>query len=138
MNIGDVMDEIGTRLDAIPGLNTFAYSVKKVTPPAASVSLPERVTYDQTYGRGSDSMTLEILVAVGSFSARSSRDAVSKYAAGSGTHSVKAHVDSTEDNEYTSCDTVTVTEAEFLVSTTAGADLLSVAFTVNVFGEGAQ
>jgi len=136
MNLANVMDELGTKLDPIPGLRVKAYNADSVVPPVAIVSLPDGIDFDATYGRGSDSMTLVVDVLVGKVSDRKSRDAIARYADGSGSHSVKQALDSSNTNTYQSCDAVTVASVDFGVSDEAGIDYLAGRFTVNVTGSG--
>lgn len=136
MNLADVMAELGTKLDTIPQLNVFPYEADKVTPPAAIVGLPETLTFDATYGRGSDTMTLSVFLLVGKLSDRASNAALSAYANGSGARSIKAILDSTDDNTYTSCDEVTVKSVEFDSYTSGGVTLLGAEFTVDIAGKG--
>jgi hypothetical protein len=96
MNLADVMDAVGDRLDTIAGLRVFAYPPGSVTPPAAVVSYPEGIEFDATYGRGSDRMTLPVVVVVGKASDRAARDKLGAYCDGSGASSVKAVLESGE------------------------------------------
>jgi hypothetical protein len=108
MVLGDIMDEMAARLRLAPSLagRTFAYPPASIKAPAAIVTYPEDYTFDATYRRGMDKMTGEVLVAVGRPHERQSRDLLTKYVNGSGPESVKALLDSTADNPYSSCDSV--------------------------------
>jgi hypothetical protein len=137
VNLADVMAEIGAKLGAIDKLNVFPYQADKVTPPAAIVGLPEQINYDLTYGRGSDRMpAVPVFLLVGKLSDRSSHKELAAYADGSGPRSIKATLDSTDANQYTSCSTVTVTSCEFDTYTSAGVQLLGAQFSVDITGEG--
>lgn len=129
----DVMDELSGVLAEIPGVRVPPYG-GKVSPPAAVVTLPDTLTYDGSYGRGQDSMSLLIHLVVGALAARPSRDAASEFAAGSGPRSVKARL---EAHAYTSCHTVHVASCEFNGVTFAAVDYLAATFTVNITGAGA-
>lgn len=134
MNLADVMDEIGDALRTIPGLNVFPYWANRVTAPAAVVGWPDPLTYDTTYGRGSDRVQLAVMVLVGGVDAESSRNRAAAYADGSGPSSVKAALDALEP---TSCDSVAVTRCDFEVISVAATDYLSATFTLDITGTGA-
>lgn len=133
MNLADVMDELGTALDTIDGLRVFPYWANKVTPPAAVISWPEPVTYDATMQRGMDEMILHVIILVGRYDARTTRDRMAKYLDGSGGDSIKATLDG---GTYTACDSVTVQQADLQVFVVAAVDLLGADFTVQVVGKG--
>lgn len=136
MNVKAVMDEIAGKLNTITGLRAFGYPVAKLPLPGAVVGLPEDIAFDQTYGRGSDAMTFPIWVMVPRADDRAAVVQLLPYLDGSGAKSVKAKVDSTATNTYTSCDTVTVTMAEPGSYTYNGVDTLGAEFTVTVTGSG--
>lgn len=133
MDLDAVMTEIATALDTITGLRLCIVGEKPV-PPAAWVSYPENITFDLTYGRGEDSMDLQIVLIVGKVNDRSTRTALAAYCKGSGASSVKAAVDG---GTYTAADVVRVTEADFDVVTLAGVDHMAAIFSVHVSGNGA-
>lgn len=133
MILSDVMDELATQLDTISGLRTFAFPPDSVVPPAAIISYPETYTYDETYGRGMDRMTLPAIVVVGRLSDRSTRDLLSAYVDGSGSSSVKAVV---EAGSYTACHTVRVASVSIDVVTIGGDDLLAGTFDFDITGSG--
>jgi len=133
MNLGSVMDEVSARLDTIAGLRCFAYPPGSVTPPAAIVSYPEDITFDETYRRGMDRMTLPVIVVVGKVSDRASRDALSAYCNGSGAASVKAVLESAT---HTAFHTLRVVGIEFDTVTIAGTDYIAGLFTLDISGAG--
>ena len=136
MDLGKIMDEIAARLRLAPTLahRTFAYPPGSIKAPAAIVSYPENIRFDETYGRGMDRMTGEIVVAVGRPTERQTRDRITRYVEGAGPESVKALVDG---NDYTSCDDVRVTSAVFDVYTIGGVEYLCAVFSVDIAGKGA-
>lgn len=135
MNLDDVAAELGAALGTIAGLNVPEWGVQRVTPPFALIPLPEQVTYDATYGRGSDRIEdWPVLVLVAHPTKPEARRAVAEYADGSGPKSVKAAI---EAHEYTACDSVTVQTAEFDVVTYAGTDYLAAMFHLDITGKGA-
>lgn len=134
MNIGDIMDEIGTAVNTIADIRVLPYSAITVTPPAAIIGWPSPYSFDTTMARGMDSMDFPVNIVVGKVDARSSRDRMSKYVEGSGADSVKAAIES---HTYTACDSVRVTKVEFSAVKIADVEYLSGLFTVNVIGRGA-
>jgi hypothetical protein len=136
VDLDAVSNEIRTALGGIVGLRTPPWGVEHVQPPAAVVALPERITYDETYGRGKDRIPdLEVVVLVGAPEDRASRRTIAAYAAGSGTKSVKAVL---EAYAWTTCESVRVTEAEFDGGATyAGLPLLAAIFHLDIIGKGA-
>ena len=134
MFLNDVMDAISTRLDSIGGLRCFAYPPGTVVPPAAVVSYPEQITFDETYGRGMDRMSLPVFVVVGRPTDRSTRDLMSKYCNGSGSSSIKAVLES---GTYTAFDVVRVEDIKFDVWNLGGTDYMTAEFTLDIAGQGA-
>ena len=133
MNLGDVMDELGTALETIDGLRVFPYWADRVTPPAAIVAWPDPVTYDATMARGADQMTVPVIVLVGRFDARSTRDRLAIYLDGTGASSVKAVLEAAE---YTACDSVRVASATVDSYSVAAVDYLGAEFSLDIFGTG--
>lgn len=134
MDLNAVMDELGEELDTIAGLRVYDFPSDHITPPAAVLAWPDEITYDETYGRGMDRLTLPVVVLVGKASDRASRDTLAAYADGSGASSVKAVL---EGGTYTSCDSVRVMRAEFDVVRIAGVDYAAAVFDLDVAGQGA-
>lgn len=134
MNVATVMSELGNAADLIAGLRVSAYWADKITPPAAIVTWSS-ADFDATYGRGSDRHEFLVTVAVGKISARTSRDDLAKYLAGSGADSVKQAI---EQHATTAWDSVRVTRAEAVpVIDVAGNEYLAAQFTCDVMGSGA-
>ena len=134
MDLGAVMDEIGDQLDTIAGLRVYRYPPDQVAPPAAIVTYPENITYDETYGRGMDRYPdLSVVVMVGKVSDRASRDAISVYADGTGDKSIKTVV---EAGTHTAFDSVRVTGGEFDIVSMAGVEYLAATFNLDIAGPG--
>lgn len=133
MDLADVMDEVAARLGTIAGLRVHAHPPGSVTPPAAVVSYPDTYTFDETYGRGMDRMTLPVVVVVGKASDRAARDQLGVYVDGSGAASVKQVLES---GTYTAFHTVRVVGAEFDVVTIAAVDYLAATFDLDIAGSG--
>lgn len=90
--MAQVMDAIGVQLSTITGLRVYDFPPKSAQAPFAFVDMPSEIRYDQTYGRGSDQMTLQVVVGVASQVDRSTRDAIAVYADGA---SIKAAIEAT-------------------------------------------
>lgn len=134
MNLASVMDAIGTRLDTITGLRVFKFPPDgTISPPAAIVSYPLEYEFDSSYARGSDRMSLPVIVLVGKVSDRKSRDQLGAFCDGSGSSSVKAVV---EAGTYTAFDTVRVASVEFDVISVAAVEHAAATFTLDIIGPG--
>lgn len=135
MNLDQVAAELATALKTITGLRVPPWGVEKVSPPAALISLPERITYDETYQRGADKYEdVQVIVLVGRPNNRAARKAIAAYADGSGPKSVKAAV---EAHAYTSCSEPHVAWCEFTDATYAGTSYLAAIFHCEITGKGA-
>ena len=135
MDLQAVMDEVATTLKGITGLRVYAWAQPSVSPPAAVLTLPESIDFDQTYGRGSDRIRdLVVVVMVGKASARTALKELSTYASGSGARSVKAKLDA---RTWTTCHVVLTTRVEFDTATFAGTDYLAALFHLDIVGSGA-
>jgi hypothetical protein len=141
MDLAVVMNEVALPLAAIPRFGTlprlqvFAYppaSVESV--PAAIVTYPLEVGFDATYGRGTDTMTLPVVLMVGNAADRDTRDLLAAYCSGAGTHSVKAAVEAWD---YTSIDDVRVTGIDFDPVVMGGLELFAATFNLQIVGQGA-
>lgn len=138
MNLADVMDQIGDRLDTIPDLRVFRWPPDQPpAPPAAIVTYPDTYTYDETYGRGMDRISsLPVVLLVGKVSDRTARDRIAKYVSGSGPESVKAVLES---GTYSAFDMVRVVSVEFDRITFGGTgnEYLSATLSLDIAGQGA-
>lgn len=134
MDLAAVMDQIGDRLDTIPNLRVFRYPPGKVTPPAAIVSFPDGYTFDATYGRGSDTMKIPLIVVVGKPTDERARDRLAEYVNGSGARSFKAVLEAAP--VYPAFDAVRVEGWEFDVVTIAGIDYMAGLATLDIAGPG--
>lgn len=133
MELDTVMGEVATRLDTITGLRVFDHPVDEIQPPTAIVSLPQ-ITFDQTYGRGSDRYNMPVVLAVGKVSDRASRNKLAPYIAGSGAKSFKAVL---EDFDPVSFDSVRVQGVEFDVIAWGTVEYLTATFLLDIMGSGA-
>lgn len=136
MNLAEVMDELAQAIEAVPQLQgrTYAYPPDAITPPAAIVSYPDTIVFDEAYARGMDRMTMNVWVYEGKVSDRAVKDRLGAYCNGSGPSSIKAAI---EAHDYTTCDSVRVASIEFdTTAFIAGVDHISAVFEVDVAGQG--
>lgn len=134
MDIKLVMNEIAARLATINGLQVFSYPASPVSPPAALLSYPASIDFDETYGRGMDRIRdLPLLIIEGRPTLIDTRDRIAAYTAGSGVRSVKAVLES---GTYTTFDEIRVASAEFDVVSIAAVDYLAAIFALDIAGQG--
>lgn len=133
MDLDLLMTEIGTALDTITGLRIAKVGEKPI-PPAAYVAYPSEIVYDATYGRGSDTMALEVVVVVGKTVDRTARKHIAAYCNGSGSASIKATLDG---YAWTKCDSLRVSKVEFDVVSIAAVDHMAAIFSIDITGSGA-
>jgi len=133
----DVMEEVAVKLRAAPSLTgrTTAFIPGAIVAPAAMIGFPTDGTFDATYGRGRDSMTLPVIVAIGRPTDASTAKRLAGYIDGSGPESVKALLDG-DDDDYVSCDGVRVTGWETDVYPFGGVDHLVCVFPLEIYGPG--
>lgn len=140
MNLYDVMTEVDVRLKTITGLRVAEFGVAgSIQPPAAVQYPPERINFDGTYARGSDSYEDHIVVVfVGKANLRAGLKQLAPYLDGSGAKSIKAKLDASGAAPYTSCSDLTVVWAEIDAGVRiAGGDYLAALFHCNITGIGA-
>lgn len=135
MNIAAVMDELADRLRGIDGLRVAAWPATSVTPPAAVVLLPRTYRYDETYGRGTDRLTIPVAVLVGRVDERAARDILAAYLDGAGASSVKAVVEAGTPSSF---DTVRVTGVDIDVMTMGSVDYWGAVFELDILGPGSS
>lgn len=133
MDLADVMDDVADELENIAGLRVFAYPPGSLTPPAAVVTYPDSITFDQTYGRGMDRMSLPVVVVVGKATDRTARNRLGAYCDGAGASSIKAKL---EAGTYVAFDTLRVTGITFDVVSIGGTEYLAALFDLDISGTG--
>lgn len=136
MNVKDVGQEIHDRLDTIDGLQTYLGPPGSVNVPCAVVVMPELISFDQTYGRGSDRMTWPVLLLAGRVTERLVLDRIGIYCDGSGDSSVKAVLED-QSYTYTSCDSIRVVSVQLDTVTWGSTDFQGALFELDIFGSGA-
>lgn len=127
--------ELTAALKTVAGLNVPEWGVQRVHPPAALISLPDRITYDETYQRGTDKYEdVQVIVLVAHPTKPEARREIATYADGSGATSVKQAI---EAHTYTSCTEPHVAWAEFRDVTYADTPYLACIFHLEISGKGA-
>jgi len=134
MDLAAVIDEVGDALDTIAGLRISRGPAGSIQAPAAVVGLPDELTYDETYGRGSDRVRLPVIVAVGRPAERTTIERLGAYADGSGARSVKAVLEAHDPTSYGSLRVVSVS---FDVVKFGTVDYAAALFTLDISGDGA-
>lgn len=133
MIIEDVMDDIGTRLTSVTGLNVLPYEADSITPPCATVSLPTDINYLSAYQRGMDKLIIEVTLFVSLVDDRVRRHEIAPYADGSGTKSIKQIL---ETGSYTAFDYIAVRRGAFSVISLEDIEYLGAVFTCDIGGQG--
>jgi hypothetical protein len=139
MDVTALLTEIGTRLSTIAGLRVAPVGSDTMpNPPAAVVFLPERIDYDQTYGRGLVKVNdLIVGVAIGKTSRRSAVAALSPFLSDTGAKSIKLKLDSTNAAPYANAFDVQVIYSEIDYSGRMNdVDYLFALFHLNAYGPG--
>ena len=134
MDLYVIMSELAAAAATITGLRTYAYPTDTVQAPAAIVSYPDAINFDQTLQRGSDQIMIPVYVMVGKVSDRSSHIQLSAYCAGSGASSIKAVLEGY--SSYTAADYVVVKNVTFDIATINQIDYMSAMFMCDIVGPG--
>lgn len=134
MDLSDVMDALATRLKTISGLNAYPFPIESVEVPAAVVLYPNEITFDATYGRGMDVMTIPVVVLVGAVDAESTKVSLAAYCDGSGSGSIKQVLES---GTYTAFDTVRVVSIQFGQKVDSDVAYQGAQFELEIAGDGA-
>lgn len=134
MIVGDVMDQIGARLDIIPTLNVQDYEADSVEVPAGLVGLPSNLDFLGTYDNGLHTMLLEVTLLVSRVDDRISRDEIAPY--GDGRDNPKSIMSILETGEYSAFDFCQVQSGRFQVVVIEEIEYLAAIFIVKVFGSG--
>lgn len=134
MNLVDVATEIAERLGTILNGRATPFAPDKVVVPAGYVFGPD-TTYDSTYGRGMDAVTLSVTIAVARVPLEQAWRSISAYISGSGERSVKAVLEADE-GEYESFDSITVTRSQVTDAPIAGLDCKCAVFDIDIVGSG--
>lgn len=134
MDIGDVMDGLADAVREVKDLTrVFAYSAEYPPDAAVVVNYPDEIIYGVNKGSGLDELNIDVEVLMGRINDRSTRDRVTKHAAGSGPDSIREAI---ETYSTTAWDSVRVPKAVFEPVEHAGAPHVALVVTVNVIGPG--
>lgn len=135
VNLDAVADALGEAVKTT-GLRIPPWGVEKIVPPAAVITVPAEIAYDQTKGRGFDRFRdMQVLVLLARGEQHATREALSAYTDGAGPKSVKAAI---EGHDYADvCDTVKVVTATFEVIRFAEIPYEGVIFSLDITGRGA-
>jgi hypothetical protein len=125
-NIGATMDALGTALGNVTGLRVFDFPPKSAHPPFAFVDMPDSIEFDAAMVRGSDRLTINVVVCVGDAVDRVTRDKIAAYAAGSGAGSIKSAIESASNLE------ARVTSVSFRPVVMGGSTYFGAVFAVDV------
>lgn len=90
-DLAQIQGALQTNLETIPGLHCYDYLPDSPVTPAAIVNDPEEIVYDMSFQRGSDEMTLPILLVVQGTD-RSKSEELSSFIASSGSNSIRAAI----------------------------------------------
>jgi len=135
MILADVIEELADRLRAITNIEVHPMPVGTVVPPAAVITYPDTVTFDETYGRGADDLTLEVHIVTGAMFDRDARDRLLAYANGAGDRSIKQRLEAGANVTF---DVVRVASVEFEPTKIAGVDYMAAVFTIEIAGQGSS
>ena len=93
MSLLTLRQGIATNLATISGLRTSWFVPDNPSPPIAIV-VPDRVDYDVSMARGSDTFTFQVLVIAGRINERSAQSTLDAYLDSTGSTSIKAAIES--------------------------------------------
>lgn len=127
----EIAEAIGT-VDRLRG-RAQHYSVRKLTPPAFLIDLPEEMNPHGTYQGGLSKWRVPFSVVVGAHQQESSEIELAEFTDEEGSRSV---VRAVEDRIYTACSSLTVTQIVPVVMTFAGVQYLGALFSSDVVGKG--
>lgn len=132
MDLIAVMAGLATRLETIDGVRVYPYPPDKVAVPAALISWPDGIDYDQTFAGGADMTTIPVFVLIEPGQARIRVGELTPYTARTGAQSVKAAIQA-DPTLGGAAKTVRVTRAEFTTTEVAALRYPSARFDVEVF-----
>jgi hypothetical protein len=133
MNVATVMDEVAAALRTIPDWSVYEWPNGSATPPAAIVLYPDEVMFDETYQRGSDRITMPVVVLAGTADDLSTRDRLAAWMDGGGPRSVKRALEAAT---YAGADYVRVVRCEPGPYQAAGRTYLAAVFELDIMGAG--
>lgn len=136
MNITEVMDEVGEKLNEIPDLKVLPFAATSVPfLPGALIGLPPNGEYDLTYGQGLDRIRLEIVVLVARTADKAARDALTPFISGGGDQSVRGKLGA-RSTRWRTCHEVKVIGFNTARITISKEKFLAAVFPADVYGTG--
>lgn len=93
MTLAAIRQGIAANLSTISGLRTSWFVPDNPSPPIAIV-VPERVDYDVSFARGSDTFYLNVLIIGGRINERTAQSSLDAFLDSTGTSSVKTAIES--------------------------------------------
>lgn len=131
----DVKAEITEAIASVDRLRgrAYHYSVRKLTPPAFLIDLPEEMNPHGAYRGGLSTWKVPFSVVVGSHQQESSEIELAEFTDEEGPRSV---IRAVEDRQYTACSSVMVAQVQPVVMTFAGVQYLGALFSSDVTGKG--
>lgn len=136
MNTLALVLELTERLRVLPNTQVLEWGADDVRPPTLLVPIPERISFDETYARGADSIDIEWMVLVSRVNLRQATKLLLRYTELEGPYSVKALADSSPGRPWETCDDFQVTSAEPDIVRLAGREFLALIFKGQAFGSG--
>jgi hypothetical protein len=133
VNVTNVRREMAQAGASVAALRDrcYGWTVRRVSPPALIVELPDRATLH--VAGNMTTMTVPVTLLVGNVDAEASEQELTQYLVETGPTSLIAAL---EDYPYTACDTVTVTDWEIVVMTMSAGPYLGALLTTDVAGRG--
>lgn len=133
MNVATVAAELADKIDGITGLRVYPYPPDSVTAPAAIIGYPDSIDFDQTYGRGLDSMTIPVYLVIDRNWDRATYERMAAFTAGTGASSLKALLQTKPNVAYATARVRSITHTVIVV---AGLEYWVATFLVDITGSG--
>ena len=131
-NLSNIRTGLANALGNVSGITVKAFVPDSIEPPTAIVGTMDRIEYDSTMARGSDTYVIRVFLYVSRVDAQDSQETLDSFVAPSGATSVKAKVEA-DRTLGGACDSVRVVEANnYGVYTINSIDYLGVEFTIEV------
>jgi hypothetical protein len=122
-------------LKSLPGLTVSPYRAANVQPPHAVIGLPQ-IEYDSTFGRGSDTLTLQILVYVSRADDELAQANLDEFLSGHGDRSLKTVLEDTSITGLTEAMVRVVRTETGTASSADGSEWMAATFDVQVIVSG--
>jgi hypothetical protein len=90
--VSDLRTGLATRLATITGLRTSATMPDNPNPPVALV-MPSSITYDQTFAKGMQLYSFNVIVIVGRADERSAQNSLDAFVSSTGSSSIKLAIE---------------------------------------------